>query len=293
MENNNQVKNNGKGKNIVIVFLILIVLGLSGFIVYDKYVKEEVNTNETKTESKETIKDITNSSIAQELEKTLITKDNYLSLYLSKNISINDVNDIDLIKFNLKKYKEDKNLDYIKNVNYKNMGNLLLTISKNDLNTYMNEKYYVNNTYNLSNIDESSLTNSSDFDVCVSMIVEDDNYKLISIGASCAGQFVKNKLIKAEEDNDYVYLYDTAVTCTSEANSNYCNKTSDDRLYNTAVYKCDGEDTSCAITDRGEGSDQKFAEYVINNLSDSLNKYKHTFKKVNNNYYWVSTEIVK
>ena len=42
MENNNQVKNSGKGKNIVIVFLILIILGLCGFIVYDKYVKDDV-----------------------------------------------------------------------------------------------------------------------------------------------------------------------------------------------------------------------------------------------------------
>ena len=27
--------------------------------------------------------------------------------------------------------------------------------------------------------------------------------------------------------------------------------------------------------------------------NDKLNTYKHTFKKVNSNYYWVSSEIVK
>ena len=67
MENNNQVKNNGKGKNIVIVFLILIVLGLSGFIVYDKYVKEEVNTNETKNT---TVTEKEESNEVKEVETT-------------------------------------------------------------------------------------------------------------------------------------------------------------------------------------------------------------------------------
>jgi cell division protein FtsL len=67
MENNNQVKNSGKGKNIVIVFLILIILGLCGFIVYDKYVKDdvfnEVNTTTTTTEKEETTEEEVSSTV--------------------------------------------------------------------------------------------------------------------------------------------------------------------------------------------------------------------------------------
>ncbi len=33
--------------------------------------------------------------------------------------------------------------------------------------------------------------------------------------------------------------------------------------------------------------------YVFNKYNDKFNTYKHTFKKVNSNYYWVSSEIVK
>ena len=292
MENNVEVKKEGKGKNIVIVLLILIIIGLISFIVYDKFIKNETNKDTTPCEktvkTDNEIKDITSSEVAKTLEKNLISKDNYNSLYLSKNVSISDVNNIDLITFNLKKYKEDNNLEYSKNVDYKDLGNLNLTVSKIDFNKYMNEKYNVEYNYNLNNIDENSMKSSSSLGVCVTLFVDENNYKFVSVGASCTNNYVKNKLIKAEEDNEYVYLYDTAVTCTSEAGA-WCNKTSDDSSLNTAVLDCIQNTTNCPV----EVSSEKMAEYVINNMSDKLNKFKHTFKKENGNYYWVSSEITE
>ena len=138
MENNVEVKKEGKGKNIVIVLLILIIIGLISFIVYDKFIKNETNKDTTPSEktvkTDNEIKDITSSEVAKTLEKNLISNDNYNSLYISKNVSISDVNNIDLITFNLKKYKEDNNLEYSKNVDYKDLGNLNLTVSKIDFN---------------------------------------------------------------------------------------------------------------------------------------------------------------
>ena len=107
MENNVEVKKEGKGKNIVIVLLILIIIGLISFIVYDKFIKNETNKDTTPCEktvkTDNEIKDITSSEVAKTLEKNLISKDNYNTLYLSKNLSIIDVNNINLIKFNIKK----------------------------------------------------------------------------------------------------------------------------------------------------------------------------------------------
>ena len=33
--------------------------------------------------------------------------------------------------------------------------------------------------------------------------------------------------------------------------------------------------------------------YALENMSDKLNTYKHTFKKIDGKYYWYSSEIVK
>ncbi len=55
-------QNNGTGKTILIVILLLLVLGLTGYIVYDKVITTETN-NEVKEES----------SITPEPEKTAIS----------------------------------------------------------------------------------------------------------------------------------------------------------------------------------------------------------------------------
>ena len=34
------------------------------------------------------------------------------------------------------------------------------------------------------------------------------------------------------------------------------------------------------------------SKYIFDNMSDKLKTYKHIFKKVDGNYYWVSSQVV-
>ena len=52
-----------------------------------------------------------------------------------------------------------------------------------------------------------------------------------------------------------------------------------------AIYKCNYG--KCPV------NEDSLIDYVFSNYSDKLNTFKHTFKKVDGNYYYVSTEIVK
>lgn len=71
---------NGKGKNIVIVFLVLIILGLSGYIVYDKFFKKEEKENKENIKAEEKVK-----------EPTLLTNDDALNIGKELYIKTRDI----------------------------------------------------------------------------------------------------------------------------------------------------------------------------------------------------------
>lgn len=289
---------NSKGIIILVILLLLAVIGLSGYIVYDKVLSKDSDKKEvTKTEEKEEVKDITDTELVKELHSTLITKDNYNGLYFSNKVSISDTNNKKLITFNLKKYKEDNNLEYSKNVKYSEnnseLGFLNLSVKKTDFNKYMQNKYNVNYEYNLADINSNNVTESSGLGGCVSLFVDSENYKFVSIGATCGSSYIKNKLIKAEQDNEYIYIYDKAVSCIGDIGVT-CNLLSDDWSVENAIIDCTPDETGEFKTCPAENNEEKLAEYAINNLSDKLHTFKHTFKKASDgNYYWVSSEIYK
>lgn len=295
MENNeNNFTKKEKIEIAIIVFLVIVIIVLLILNFISEKDNKEQSNDQSKTEEK--IKDITNSQVTLDLEKSLVSSDHFKGLYYSKKITINDINNLELISFNLIKYKEDNNLSYASNVSYvdengNEVGYLLLTVNKTDFNSYMQKNYNTTNTYNINSIDIKNITTSSNLGQCVTLLADDNNYEFVSIGASCGNEYVANKIVKAEQDGDNIYIYDKAVSCTDEIGG-WCNKTVDDGATESAILDCTSDVTEgtnkCSF-----GTDAKsMANYVLENLSDKLNTFKHTFKKSNDGkYYWVSSEI--
>lgn len=99
----------------------------------------------------------------------------------------------------------------------------------------------------------------------------------------------------AVEDGGYVYIYDKFVFKRYFAvETNYKGNSYDDL---TAYYASSEDDKYVAIHKADievDSSEFKITDDIIYDLYDSLNLYKHTFKKdTNGNYHWISTEIVK
>lgn len=99
----------------------------------------------------------------------------------------------------------------------------------------------------------------------------------------------------AVEDGDYVYIYDKFVFKRYFAvETNYKGYSHDDL---TAYYTSSEDEKYIAIHEIDmdkDTSEFELTDDIIYDLYDSLNLYKHTFKKdTNGNYHWESTEIVK
>lgn len=73
-----------KGKTIAIIILFLSVLGLSGYIVYDKVLNKEVK-EPVKTEKKENVKIEEGFNLDNKSEIQALTGNNYYKVYISKN----------------------------------------------------------------------------------------------------------------------------------------------------------------------------------------------------------------
>lgn len=301
-ENNVVVKTkNSKGIVGLVIVLIIMVLFLTSYIVYDKVTLDNKNDNKKEVEKTDKVKDITDTELAKKLHDTLITDDKFQGLYFDKKVSISDTTDIDLIKFNLKKYKEDNKLALSEpNYNQNATSATVLTVKKTDFNKYMQDKYNVNYEYNLNNMSIEDKTTTSDLESCVTLIVDNESYKYEYVNASCSSNYFKNKLIKAEEKDNYIYLYDKTVSCGAEGNYVACSSISNSDTYKDTIVECgldaSGNPKECPV-ERTENYDEKFvekvADYTITNKFDKLPTHKHTFKKAeDDNYYWVSSEIL-
>lgn len=96
---------------------------------------------------------------------------------------------------------------------------------------------------------------------------------------------------KAEQQGDYIYIYDKFVYSDliiyyDEESGEY-NDYTEYYKSSTKAEKINAEDSDDVLYLIGEDT-----EYVLENYSDQLYRYKHTFKTDDNgNYYWVSSEI--
>ena len=91
-------------------------------------------------------------------------------------------------------------------------------------------------------------------------------------------EFGYSTMTKAEQDGDYIYIYDKFVW-VDETDEN-----------NIKVYITSDETNQIGT----ESIHSEAGNYLLNKYYDSLETYKHTFKKSSDGTYkWISTEIVK
>lgn len=306
MENNESKKMSKREKIeiVIIVILLAVILGLVGmkFINKDEFIK--TNKKVTKEKTKEELKDITNDEIVLTLEKNLISNDGEKGLYFNKKITSNEYNNIDLIMFNIKKYSEENNLEKDQK-EFDSVFNSVYKINKNALKTYIQKKYNTNYDYGFNHsINEMTSTASTDLtinNVGLTTITNDDNYYIGVVGKDYGIDYIKTKLVKAVKDtnSNTIYIYNKAVFCLSEAGSSECQKSISDTYNTDVVLDCNVDENgnlseSCpsVIDINAEGFINRMADYTLENLSDELYTFKHTFKKYDDgNYYWVSSEI--
>lgn len=278
---------NNKGLILLVIILIISVIGLAGYIVYDKVISKESDNKEevTKVEEKEEIKDITNTELAKGLHSTLITKDKASGLYFENKVTSLEVSNADLIVFNIKNYLTDNNINLGESEQIKCAGDGFETIdecgshkiNKSDITTYMQNKYNNNIKYELS----KDLNKFYELYGTYVVVSNDETYEIMADSSASGFFFIKSKLVKAEQDDEYVYIYDKAVFCTAGAGSFYFYNMMHDGLYSSTE-----EDSLLSIEEK--------AEDILNNLSDKLDTFKHTFKKDSDGiYYWVSSEMLK
>ena len=93
----------------------------------------------------------------------------------------------------------------------------------------------------------------------------------------------------------YIYIYDKFVDCQSSAGIKICTNKLTDYINEGIVIDCtvDENDEVNPKTCPIDSGIKELAEYALENMSDKLNTYKHTFKKIDGKYYWYSSEIVK
>ena len=264
----------------IIVFLVLAVMALAGYIVLDKKMKpkqaETPNTIES-TKEELTEKDI------NDLLDTLITTDGKASIYFSKKVS-SEESSKEFIAFNIYSYMLENNIT-------RPTTDEPVKISKELINKYINEKYNTTIKYDLSSPDSST---AIDEVACVSLYNYDaNNWAVGQPQAGCSDMSKGHKLVKYEEDGEILYIYTKYVSCFSESGSS-CQS---DLSSNDVLFTCSAmTEASDNCPSEYNGSNYRkditeYSKYALESLIDKLTTYKHTFKKIDGKYYWQSSEL--
>lgn len=260
-------------KGLVIV-LILILLGLAGFIVYDKFIDvNEVGKEQTN-----------NEEIVDELGEVSITE--YVDIYNNiKNILYCG---LDTTYYNSDKVSVDSfNDDFLVRMAIYNMTSDDFKV--NDLKVEDIEQW-IKNAYGIDyKFDESKLTsNGNGFDgILLSMgsygAIYKDN-KFVFSGAGCSGpiDMIYRTLYKAEKNSKTLILYEKVGYLKNTLNGDDTYKLYKSlKDFNKVSFVAD-------YNYNGKTYDEDMKKY-----NDNLPTYKYTFTKNNNEYYLEKIELVK
>ena len=251
--------------------------------IVDSYIKSKFNTTRIFTLPKIVEKDNTinsvkenikvNNSISKEkLELYNTLRLNNGSFYFNKSVNIDNILAHDFLEYVLGMYVEENSIKFADEENFECVNDI--------------EKETGNgNVTSLDGVDMGDYTYHFDT----------KTYYFGHGYRGSASNKIFTKLIAVEEDNANIYFYDRAVYC-SWGPGNACWSSSDQELYTSAIFEfndIDNGEKYDEIKSVNDGDLILNEDYVFNKYADKLNTYKHTFKKVNGNYYWVSSEIVK
>ena len=264
-----------KGMVFAIIILILLVLGLSGFIVYDKVINKEKPEHNVKiTEETKAIEenlDETAQMLIDKLEKY------YVDYYdKDEKMDFASADDKDLIK-GAYAYKQDDTLtkekvdDYYNNLFGKKLTNYP------DFNCWANDGILYKYNYDKNEYEREGLHGH---------------------GGLCTSKssFIKYNNIEKNEDT-----YTITVTKVYEPADGMCQSSEENAFYADYKYTVKIDELSSFTKTDAYGNIDKAdiigaKDYYNQNYDKFKNikpQYKYTFKKSNDNYYLVSYETIK
>ena len=300
------MKNN---KILIILLTIVLVLsvGVGSYFIFDSIYNKEPETNNdlnnnqgNNNNDEPQVVDITNTDLAKNLHKTLITSDGSYGLYFKDKVSITGTANKYFLNFNFRNYIEKNKLN---SKIYAPCGEEnVVEIKKSDFNLFIQNIYDTNYNFDFS-VGEIIMVGGTTV-----VKSEENDYIYYCRPTSGMAEKVSNIMLKAEQADDYIYIYDNAVYCEDDPGyrSCYnvigveCNETGCKLNQDNLIYECtynyddtyNGSDFKC--TNNGPSVLEEMSTYIMNNMRDKLHTFKHTFKKGSDgNYYWVASEISK
>lgn len=276
-------KKSSKGLTILIIILIIYVIGLGGYIVYDKVLNKNKQTANNSNIPSTTKKIENYDENIKKLENELITNDKSMGLYFDKKVSIEDSSNADFIIYNLKKYLLENNINYT-NSDYKCGSptgddnyysyDTLQEVKKDDLNEFIKNKYNSKKNYILNSQNELFDFNSASDMV----LVTNDNYRIICEARSGSIKTFYNSLTNYEKKQNEIIIYDKVILCETNGGAISC------KSNNNEKFSCSYDNDDCT------NLDQKILKLFEED--NEIQRYKHIFKIFNGNYYWYSSEPI-
>ncbi len=287
---------------ILIVILTIIGTCLVGFCVwygvnYFKGEKSSSSGNETNN--------ISNDKI--QLYNSLTSNNG--GFYFNKSVSINDISTKEFLEYVFGMYVKENNftlsydLDCITDDgrHYGDCSDVKVPFaSKETIDSYIKNKFNTEKIFTLSADDKFAIGQLSSLE---GNDLGDYVYafanKTYYFGRGARGSRdtkIYRKLSDVKEDNENISFYDKAIYLETDAGGNYIFNSVNNYDKNEAIFEFNdiynGKKYN-EVTLSTNGDIVLNEDYVFDKYADKLNTYKHTFKKVNGNYYWVSSEIVK
>lgn len=291
---------------IVVIILTVLLLGAVSYICYDKFMKKEPTVEVNLPKHETTVTD----DKVKELYDRLLTKDKSTGLYLKNNVTIENIPEHELLDYILTSYYFDNELkqyDLLEDKGYDYPSDMIsgiikyapntAKISSDELANYIKLNFNIDRTLTLPVKDNEpdeytthSLLNG------IGVVYDKTSKTYIFYCQHRGGESYKgeHKMLRYEQDEDNIYIYDKVVFCVYFEIGRSCTTSIDTKFGESTVASVLGAEEYQQITPSNINEKDVNPTYILENMDDKLNTYKHTFKKAaDGQYYWYSAELVK
>ena len=277
--------------SFLVVFLLLVVL----YIGLNKKDNKEV---EPVKEKNKIVSVPELDSFQLSAYNSIITSNKYYGFYYNSGIEISDISSERMMKYALSEYILNNNIEVkgdlscfinpdtktfksgdMKNPECKNIS----IIKKEDIDKLIKVKFNSERVFDSPN-EYGHLA----LDGNMGYIYDGKgNFYVGNMVVSTNNQSLFTKFVKAEKDDENLYIYDKAFVCSSLTSGKAeCKKGYEDE---EIIFSKDYNPTEALISE--VTNDEYNLEFIINSYDSLINTYKHTFKKRGNNYYWISSVV--
>ena len=288
-------KKSNKGLVAIIIILLIALLGAIGYICYDKGVFDSLLNKGKPVEEPKQEEKLSEEEVMK-LHETLITKDKEYGLYFNNKVTLESISADDFIPYVTLNYASDNNVKYeglfaydadtdkyvVKGTQY----------AKSEIDNYAKEKYNLNRELTLSKSNDSNYASLWLYNNKKKLVYDTINraYYFVVNGNDSGTITVASKLLKFEQNGDELYVYDKFVACGNYMEGKGCSISITDITDNKYFIESSNFTGKTINIDDAKNINP---DYVIDNMIEKLNTYKHTFKKASDGkYYWYSSEIV-